>query len=73
MERSFGTYYDVNNEHFSENLKDLVKKRDNYKCVICNHDQNLEVHHKIPRRLGGLNDADNLVTLCSACHRFIET
>lgn len=73
VEKEFGFYHDVNQEHFSENLKEYVRKRDGYKCVICDYDQNLEVHHKIPRRLGGINHEDNLVTLCTSCHRAIET
>lgn len=73
VERRFGSYYDVNQETFSENLKEYVRKRDGYKCAVCGFDQQLEVHHKIPRRLGGQNDEDNLVTLCTSCHRAIET
>jgi HNH endonuclease len=64
-------YYDV--DGFSESLKEAVKKRDNYHCYVCGNDNNLEVHHMIPRRNGGSHTMDNLITLCCRCHRHIET
>lgn len=47
----------------------LVQQRDGYRCVVCGATERLEVHHIVPRRLGGSNDPVNLVTLCAACHR----
>ncbi len=38
----------------------------------CNHTRYLEVHHKTPRSQGGTNDSDNLICLCSACHRLVH-
>lgn len=35
----------------------------------CGRTRFLEVHHLRPRSRGGSNDPDNLVTLCSTCHR----
>lgn len=32
----------------------------------------LEVHHVIPRRIGGMDDPSNLVPLCRHCHGVIE-
>lgn len=58
---------------FSENLKKEIKDRDGWKCVICEGQTDLHVHHKIPRNLGGMNHKDNLVTLCNSCHPAIET
>lgn len=46
----------------------LVLSRDNHRCTECGESQNLEVHHVVPRRLGGPDEPSNLVTLCSACH-----
>lgn len=49
-----------------------VLARDGYRCRApgCAHTRFLEVHHLRPRALGGGNDLDNLITLCSSCHRF---
>ena len=47
-------------------------KRDNNECYICHSTDKLHIHHIIPRRRGGTEGADNLVTLCSGCHKSIE-
>ena len=51
-----------------------VMSRDNHTCQGqgCSSKRYLEVHHKVPRALGGSNNAENLVTLCSACHQFVH-
>ena len=64
---------DIWNTHFPEGLIDEVRKRDNYRCVVCNEESYLHVHHKIPRNLGGIHHKHNLVTLCASCHGVIET
>jgi 5-methylcytosine-specific restriction endonuclease McrA len=46
----------------------LALSRDNYQCTECGATQDLEVHHIVPRRLGGPDDPSNLITLCAACH-----
>jgi len=48
-----------------------VLARDRHKCTApgCNHTRFLEVHHLKSRSQGGPNEPDNLMTLCSACHR----
>lgn len=33
----------------------------------------METHHIIPRRYGGSDDVENLVTLCANCHRAVES
>lgn len=57
--------------NFNEELKNLIRKRDNYKCVICGVPQEecvrkLDVHHK-DRNKENLS-SDNLITLCRVCH-----
>lgn len=50
--------------------------RDNNRCVICNSDENLEVHHRQYHFIKGLKrfkapwDYENqlMITLCSKCH-----
>ncbi len=48
-----------------------VMARDHHRCQgpACGRIQFLEVHHITPRQQGGANKPDNLITLCSACHR----
>jgi hypothetical protein len=61
------------NKEFTESLKVEVKNRDGWRCVICEAETDLHVHHKIPRQYGGVHHKDNLVTLCASCHGAIET
>lgn len=48
-----------------------VMARDGHRCRApgCRNTRFLEVHHVKPRAKGGGNEAGNLITLCSACHR----
>jgi 5-methylcytosine-specific restriction endonuclease McrA len=52
-------------------VRALVLQRDGYRCQApgCRHIHHLEIHHIVPRHKGGSNKADNLITLCSGCHR----
>ncbi len=61
-------------------LRSLVLQRDHYACQVCGAGENIEplhVHHKVPLRsfasLEQANRLDNLITLCSKCHRRAET
>ncbi len=38
----------------------------------CQHNRFLEIHHIVPRSLGGSNQPENLVVLCGTCHRLIH-
>jgi hypothetical protein len=55
-------------------VRQKVMIRDQHTCQGqgCRSKRYLEVHHKVPRALGGSNDASNLITLCSACHSLIH-
>jgi len=48
-----------------------VLARDRFRCrgAGCSNTRFLEVHHVIPRSIGGGNESTNLVTLCAGCHR----
>jgi 5-methylcytosine-specific restriction endonuclease McrA len=48
-----------------------VLARDRHRCQApgCGRTRFLEVHHIVPRNLGGNNKPENLTTLCGACHR----
>lgn len=59
---------------FNEALREIIRKRDNHKCVYCGVPQeecvkNLHVHH-IDFNKDNLNP-DNLVTICNSCHSTI--
>lgn len=58
---------------FNKRLKDAIIERDGYRCYICGKETNLHVHHIIPREQGGPHIPENLVTLCSGCHRSVES
>ena len=50
---------------------ELVKKADNYKCVICQKETGLNAHHIIPREIiGTRHNVLNGITLCPLHHRF---
>jgi len=46
-------------------------RRDRFRCRApgCGNSRFLEVHHVKPRSHGGGNKLENLITLCSGCHR----
>ena len=49
-------------------VRAAVLERDGHQCVTCGSGDDLTLHHVIPRKDGGKNAADNLVTLCVDCH-----
>lgn len=54
-------------------LRTQVLERDQFKCTKCKINfKNLHVHHIIPKRKGGADCLENLITLCEKCHRVIE-
>jgi len=54
---------------FNEELKEQIRKRDNYTCQICGKEQEkikLDVHHIDFNKQN--NDKNNLISLCHSCH-----
>jgi ATP-dependent DNA helicase RecQ len=54
-----------------EDTRRLVLARDEYKCVSCSakvKSRDADVHHLLPRSMGGSDEVSNLVTLCYGCH-----
>jgi 5-methylcytosine-specific restriction endonuclease McrA len=41
-------------------------------CTYCGSRDDLIAHHKIPRRLGGLDLLSNLEPVCRSCHPGVE-
>ncbi len=59
--------------------KNMVLSRDQGRCTHinindqrCDSDRYLHVHHIVPVSVGGSNDPENLVTLCSAHHDLVH-
>ena len=46
-------------------LDELAYDRDGYKCVECGKSTGIEAHHIV----AGIEELDNLITLCHACHK----
>ena len=67
-----------NNKRKRDNLTKSIKievfKRDNYKCQECGagKEKGLVPHHITPHSLGGTDEMDNLITLCSSCNSSIS-
>jgi 5-methylcytosine-specific restriction endonuclease McrA len=51
-----------------ENLRQLVLRRDGWRCQSCGTMANLEVHHREFRSQSGADSEENLIALCAACH-----
>ncbi len=78
----FDPYGDTSKSKLSwATARKIVLDRDNYSCRICGkasfsekYDDagrlklDIEVHHIIPRKIGGSNSPRNLITLCHSCH-----
>ena len=59
----------------SEAVREEVLELDGRRCQICGADESLEVHHIASLGMGGseeLDTAENMITLCSGCHRVIH-
>ena len=70
--KSYGWQYQKYNR-LDENIRKAVILRDGCKCMECGKSNcRIEVHHIKPRRLGGSNTQDNLITLCEDCHQKTE-
>jgi hypothetical protein len=55
-------------------IRGIILERDDYRCQICGKtNDRLDVHHIIPRRDGGQDSTDNLITVCNGvCHNKLE-
>ena len=64
----YGKYLNYLESEIWLNLKNKIKKRDKNKCTKCNSNLNLQVHHLTYENLFNEKDED-LITLCSKCHK----
>ena len=50
-------------------LRRQILERDGWRCQQCGSIAWLEVHHRQRRSRGGEDSEENLISLCSGCHR----
>jgi len=61
-----GIYKNPYSINFTRELKQYIRKRDNYTCKICNRVGTIIVHHIDYNKEN--SSTDNLITLCRNCH-----
>ena len=62
------------NREVQPELRQMVLKRDDYKCVKCDNVNELHCHHIFPVSTDPLlsADIDNCITLCVECHKEVH-
>jgi len=79
--RASGAWTNDPNDYGSDwpRIRLAVRTRDGFRCQVCGAAEGgreHDVHHKIPFRsftsIAEANRLDNLITLCSSCHRNVE-
>lgn len=56
----------------NQKTRQKVLERDDHECHFCESEENLHVHHIIPRKADGSDKPYNLKTVCGSCHKKIE-
>ena len=51
-----------------KSLRQQILRRAGWRCQSCGTMSNLDVHHREFRSHSGSDSAENLITLCAACH-----
>ena len=57
----------------SNDVRKAVYRRDHFRCVLCDYDRGLQVHHVVSRGQGGTNYPQNLqpAEVCQACVEYV--
>lgn len=55
--------------YIAKSLRIAVLERDEFRCVYCGEQNDLQLDHIFPRSRGGLNLYSNLVTACRCCNQ----
>jgi 5-methylcytosine-specific restriction endonuclease McrA len=50
-------------------IRRQVLERDGWRCQVCGSSAKLQVHHLRRRSKLGGDESENLISLCSGCHR----
>lgn len=58
-------------------IRKRILERDNYTCQFCEiklsgSQWQYDIHHLLPKKMNGVDDENNLVTLCRKCHNKVE-
>ncbi len=53
-------------------LKMKILERDGWKCQQCGRRDELQIHHLVRRSQQGADCEENLIVLCSSCHRSLH-
>lgn len=54
--------------NISNEVRRGIYKRDGFRCALCDSTEGLQIHHVIPRGVGGSSSPMNLICLCWRCH-----
>jgi 5-methylcytosine-specific restriction endonuclease McrA len=55
-----------------ERLRQQILRRDGWRYQFCGTMSNLELHHIEFRSHSGADSEENLITLCTGCHRSVH-
>jgi 5-methylcytosine-specific restriction endonuclease McrA len=53
-------------------LRFQMLERDGWKCQHCGRRDQLQIHHLVRRSQSGADCEENLIALCSNCHRSLH-
>ena len=53
-------------------IRDLYFIGKSKKCIVCGSKKYINLHHKSYKRLGGINEIKDLITVCRSCHKKIH-
>lgn len=53
-------------------IRPIIYERSGGMCEHCHEKPGADLHHKQRRSQGGTNTLENLVLLCSECHRWVH-
>ena len=70
QELQFRDYDEFLNSGEWKEVAEMVKERDNHKCVICGSTENLNAHHL--RYRADRLDEDDIITVCNNCHQCLH-
>jgi len=63
--------YGLSSLAFSKEIKEQIRKKQEGKCDWCGKKvKRLQIHHIVPKRMGGDDIINNAVGLCDECHKY---